>query len=93
MILNEGSKQYDIDCNNADKRIRVFSFQLADTILDNTTLSNFGWSLDFYVKQGMKLIKRFPNRTDEIIESVNLFSHEMGDKYILLKNEELCRIS
>ena len=78
---------YSIDSLNEDKRIRVFGGQLMDSVIDDTTLDKFNWSIGWYFGQGIKLINKFPNREIEVNKLLITFWKRMQLRYKILKGD------
>ena len=76
---------YDIDAGNEEKRIYVYGTQLMDTVVDNTTLTNFNWNIGVYFKFGTRLIEKYPYREDELNKIMITFWTRMQSKYKQLK--------
>lgn len=56
-----------------ETRIRVYSTQLMDTVIENITLSNYLYQATIYHKLASNLIRKFPDRNDDIINATMLF--------------------
>ena len=78
---------YNIAPRSEDKRIRVFGGQLQDSIIDNTTLQSFNWSIGFYFKNGINLIKKFPHREIELNQIMMEFWRRMQIKFKQLQEK------
>ena len=81
-------KQHNIEPLNEDKRIRVYGNQLMDSVVENTTLSNFNWQIGIYFKFGTRLVTKYPNRETELNKCMIVFWTKMQAKYKELKDAE-----
>lgn len=70
-----------------DTRIRVYSTQLMDTVIENITLSNYLYQVSIYHKLAANLLIRFPNRKDDIVNATMLFWEKAQTKLKELKND------
>lgn len=80
--------QYDIRPVDEDKRIRVFGNQLLNSIVEDTTLSNFDFNIRFFYKQRFMLEKRFSHRSSELARYCAEFWLKMHKKRELLEEQE-----
>jgi len=76
---------YNIDCSNEDKRMRVYSGQLMDTVLENITLDNYTFHVDCYHRAGERLIKRFPGVSERIEADFLIFWSKVQTKLKQMK--------
>ncbi len=81
-------KYHDINPLDEDKRLRVFGGQLMDTIVENTSLSNYNFNIGVFFKQGTRLVKRYPHRETELNKDMIVFWTKMQSKYKELKDAE-----
>ena len=69
-----------------ETRIRVYSTQLMDTVIENITISNYLYQVSIYHKLASNLIYRFPNRRDDIVDATMLFWEKTQTKLKKLRN-------
>lgn len=81
---------HDIKPKDEDKRLRVFAGQLLNNIVEETTLSNFEFNIDFYFRQRLNLQQKFPHRKPDLIQCTYAFWEKMQQKFKQLKREEQC---
>ena len=65
---------------DADTRVRVFSTQLMDTVLENVTASNYLFHAGVYFTFGYKLMEKFPDRSTEITDATLIFWQKLQTK-------------
>jgi len=58
---------------DADTRIRVYRTQLADEVVENISEFNYLYQIQIYHHLGENLLKRFPERHDDIMDAAMLF--------------------
>ena len=78
---------HDIGPKDEEKRVRVFGGQLMDTVVDNTTLSNFNSNIGIFFKLGTRLVERYPHREPELNKAMVLFWSRMQVKYKQLQEK------
>ncbi len=57
---------HDVKPLDEEKRMRVFSEQLMNDVIDNTKLNNFYFNIAIFFRLGEKLKRRFPKRKKEL---------------------------
>lgn len=78
---------YPANCNEND-RIRVYSTQLMDEIIENINSSNYLYQVSVYYIIGDKLLKRFPHREEDISKASIVIWERTQSKLKLLKSEK-----
>ena len=71
---------------DADTRIRVYRTQLADEVVDNINAFNYLYQIQIYHHLGENLLKKFPERHDDIMDASMLFWERVQIKLKELKN-------